>query len=112
MYCLSLVENSLSFNAFPCNQIVDEIFHFFTKLWRDVKVQEKTEEDTKSQLYKFRPRPFKLDNAYEIDLSSLSSSFSGDNFSEWKESLYDEESAQKVNPQTLCVILSLIGDSI
>ncbi|KAL2892752.1 Midasin [Bienertia sinuspersici] len=74
--------------------IVDEIFHIFTRLWRDVKVQEKTEKDIEAQMYKFRPRPFKLDNAYEIDLSSLSSSFSGDSFTEWKESLCDEESAQ------------------
>ncbi|KMT04854.1 hypothetical protein BVRB_7g170240 isoform A [Beta vulgaris subsp. vulgaris] len=71
--------------------IVDKISFFFTSLWSDAKAQEKTEHDNETQLYKFRPRPFKLDNAYEVDLSSLSSSFSGDSFAEWKELLRDEE---------------------
>ncbi|KAL2899649.1 Midasin [Bienertia sinuspersici] len=75
-------------------KIVDEIFSFFTSLWKNVKVQEKIEKDHESQLYKFRPRPFKLDDVCEFDLSSLGSSFSGDSFTEWKESLYDKESAQ------------------
>ncbi|XP_021720497.1 midasin-like [Chenopodium quinoa] len=71
--------------------IVDKISDFFTRLWSNAKVQEKTEKDNETQLYKFRPRPFKLDNVYEIDLSSLNNSFSGDSFTEWKEELLHEE---------------------
>ncbi|KNA10543.1 hypothetical protein SOVF_143350 isoform A [Spinacia oleracea] len=74
--------------------IVHKISNFFTRLWSNAKVQEKTEKENETQLYKFRPRPFKLDSVYEIDLSSLNSSFSGDSFTEWKELLRDEDSTQ------------------
>lgn len=77
-----------------------KISNFFTRLWSNAKVQEKTEKENETQLYKFRPRPFKLDSVYEIDLSSLNSSFSGDSFTEWKELLRDEDSTQAVNSST------------
>ncbi|XP_057535568.1 midasin isoform X3 [Amaranthus tricolor] len=90
---LKLVSNTKLLND-ASFKIVDKIFYFITSLWRDAKAQEKHEKDNDAQLYKFRPRPFKLDNVYEIDLSSLGSSFSGDSFNEWKELLHDEESVQ------------------
>ncbi|KAL9235481.1 hypothetical protein vseg_010237 [Gypsophila vaccaria] len=76
-------------------KIVDKVFNFFTSWWRDVKVHEETKKDNEAQLYKFKPRAFKLDDVCEIDLSSLSNSFSSDSFSEWKELLHDEESTEK-----------------
>ena len=94
------------------NQIVDKIFYFITSLWRDAKAQEKHEKDNDAQLYKFRPRPFKLDNVYEIDLSSLGSSFSGDSFNEWKELLHDEESVQGVNYLSFMRIMVFIETNI
>lgn len=96
------------FQCISLNQIVDKISFFFTSLWSDAKAQEKTEHDNETQLYKFRPRPFKLDNAYEVDLSSLSSSFSGDSFAEWKELLRDEENTLGVNPRTLFLSIYLM----
>ncbi|KAK9734478.1 hypothetical protein RND81_04G142700 [Saponaria officinalis] len=76
-------------------RIVDKVFNFFTGWWRDMKVHEETKRDDEAQLYRFKPRAFKLDDVCEIDLSSLSNSFSSDSFSEWKELLHDEESVEK-----------------
>lgn len=60
-----LIFNNLVYGMY-C-QLLDKIFNGFANLWMSMKVQSKTKEDLDSQLYKFKPRVFKIDNVIEAD---------------------------------------------
>ena len=56
-----------------------------------MKVEEETTRSSRSQGYLFKPRAFKIEDIYEIDLSTLKGSFSSSSFAEWNECLQEDD---------------------
>lgn len=71
--------------------MLDTIFDEFSSLWMSMKVQEKTKEAHEAQLYKFRPRAFKMETIIQADISTLRSSVENAAFSEWQDMILAEE---------------------
>ncbi|KAL8100236.1 hypothetical protein AgCh_032471 [Apium graveolens] len=72
-------------------KILDTIFDEFSSLWMSMKFQEKTKEEHEAQMYKFRPRAFKMDSIVQVDISTLRSSVGNAAFSEWQDMILAEE---------------------
>lgn len=73
-------------------QLLDKIFNEFANLWMSMKVQSTTKEDISSQLYKFKPRIFKIEKVIEDDVGK---SFDNENSSE-TELLSEDEATEMV----------------
>ncbi|XP_022152480.1 midasin isoform X2 [Momordica charantia] len=48
--------------------LLDKIFNVFADVWMSMKVQSKAKEDCDSQLYKFKPRVFRIEKVIEPDV--------------------------------------------
>ncbi|KAE8646507.1 midasin [Cucumis sativus] len=70
--------------------LLDKIFNEFANLWMSMKVQSTTKEDISSQLYKFKPRIFKIEKVIEDDVGK---SFDNENSSE-TELLSEDEATE------------------
>ncbi|XP_059643593.1 midasin [Cornus florida] len=73
--------------------LLDKIFEEFARLWMSMKVEVKNKEDREAQQYKFRTRAFKMEDIFEIDISTLS--VANESFSEWRDFLADEEFTER-----------------
>lgn len=77
-------------------QLLDKIFNGFANLWMSMKVQSTTKEDVESQLYKFKPRVFKIEKVIEADVGR---SLDNENSSEVE--LLSEDEATETVPTLL-----------
>ncbi|KAK4269128.1 hypothetical protein QN277_022325 [Acacia crassicarpa] len=82
--------------------LLDKIFDKFARLWMSMKVQAKSKSDYDSQQYKFKPRVFQIESVIEVDISSLSNSFTTETFSEWKDFFAEEISTDKMEATEAC----------
>lgn len=73
-------------------QLLDKIFNVFADVWMSMKVQSKAKEDCDSQLYKFKPRVFRIEKVIEPDVDE---SLDNDN-SLQMELLSEEETTEMV----------------
>ncbi|XP_038899709.1 midasin isoform X2 [Benincasa hispida] len=72
--------------------LLDKIFNGFANLWMSMKVQLTTKEDVNSQLYKFKPRMFKIEKVIEADVDK---SLDNENSSEME--LLSEDEATEMS---------------
>ncbi|GAB2269171.1 hypothetical protein Dimus_004101 [Dionaea muscipula] len=79
--------------------VMHQIFDYFASIWLGKKVQARTEKDSDARHFKFKPRTFDFEDICEIDLSSLSATFVGDSFSEWKELLNEEDRSERATDE-------------
>ncbi|XP_030490703.2 midasin isoform X2 [Cannabis sativa] len=82
--------------------ILDSSFGKLTDFWTSMKFQQAKTREEQSQQYKFRTRAFKIASIFELDISNLEKSFEGGSssemkefFSEWKESVSDDQHVEK-----------------
>lgn len=73
----------------------------------DMKTQTKLKSGCDAQQYKFKPRAFKIENIYGIDISNLKNISVNESFSDWKESIL-EEFSEKVSHSNFFSIASFI----
>lgn len=79
--------------------LLDKIFDDFASLWMDMKTQTKLKSGCDAQQYKFKPRAFKIENIYGIDISNLKNISVNESFSDWKESILEEFSEKEVSQE-------------
>ncbi|XP_058077090.1 midasin isoform X2 [Magnolia sinica] len=84
--CESLLLDNSSF------LLLNKIFDQFASLWINTKIQIKAKDDDEAQLYKFRPRTFRVEDILEVDVSALRELAPDESLSsEWQEMLVEQE---------------------
>ncbi|KAF6161323.1 hypothetical protein GIB67_009210 [Kingdonia uniflora] len=83
----SLVMEQTSF------KLLKDICDLFDDLWMKMKVQRKEKDDLESKHFKFKPRAFKVEDIFKVDISTLRSSFSDESLClEWHDMMVNDES--------------------
>ncbi|PIA42933.1 hypothetical protein AQUCO_02000406v1 [Aquilegia coerulea] len=76
------------------------VFDKFAGLWMSMKIQTKAKEDDEARSYKFKTRKFKIEDIFEVDVSTLRKSFADESLSvEWQEMVAEDECTEWVAPK-------------
>ncbi|XP_031485697.1 midasin isoform X2 [Nymphaea colorata] len=77
-------------------KIMDKIFDQFAELWIKMKVQAKERVDSESKIYKFKPYAFKIRSILDVDVSSLRTISTEEDWSfDWQDMLFDPEHGEE-----------------
>ncbi|KAF5200410.1 Midasin [Thalictrum thalictroides] len=79
---------------------LNKVFDKFAGLWMSMKIQTKAKEDDEARSYRFKTRQFKIEDIFEVDVSTLRKSFSDESLSlEWQDMLAEDECTEWVAPK-------------